>query len=98
MALKIELRIEHHAKMFMIRFDSNFGSIEKPGQMDNCILSLGKDNLHGLFVYVRIKLHLPLVGPISYDIKINLIYQRQYQCPKQLGQCIQKCKFCSSLT
>ena len=58
MALKIELRIEYLAKVFMLRFESNFGSIEKHGQMDNCIFSLGKDNLYGLFVYVRIKLHL----------------------------------------
>ena len=70
MASKIELRIEYRAiKVFMLRFDSNFESIEKHRQMDdNCILSLGKDSLSGLFVYIKITLHLPLVGPIRYDI------------------------------
>ena len=89
MALKIELIIEYHATVFMLRFDSILGPIEKYRQMDNCIVSLGKDRLYGLFVYARIKLHLPLVGPIRYDIKIYLIYQRQYQRLKQLGQCME---------
>ena len=81
MALKIELRIEYHAEVFMPWFDSNFGSIEKHGQMDDsCIFSLGKDNLYDLFAYVRIKLHLP----IRYDVKIYFIYQRQHQRLNQL--------------
>ena len=72
MAFKIELRIEYHTKMFMLHFDRNFGPTEKHQQMDNCIFSLGKDNLHGLFAFARIKLHLQLVGTIKYDIKISI--------------------------
>ena len=42
----------------MLRFDCDFGPIQKHRQMDNCIFSQGKDNLYGLLV---IKLYLPLV-------------------------------------
>ena len=52
-------------KMFMLWFNCNFRPIEKDGWVDNCTFLLGKDNLNGLFVYVRIKLHLPLVSGIS---------------------------------
>ena len=65
MAFKIELRIEYHTKVFVLRFDGNFRPIEKHGQMDNCIFSLGKDNLYSLFAFVRVKLHLPLVGQLD---------------------------------
>ena len=72
MTLKAEFRIEYHAKVFMLRFDSNFGPIEKLGWVDNCIFFVGKGNLSGLFVFVRIKLHLPLVGPSRNDFKTSI--------------------------
>ena len=65
---KIELRIEYDTKVFMLRFNSKFGPVEKHRRMVHSIFSLGVDNLYALFVFVRIKLYLPLAGPIRYDI------------------------------
>ena len=41
------------------------------GWVDNWIF-LGKNNLSGPFVYVWIKLHLPLVCPVEDVIKISI--------------------------
>ena len=55
--------------MFLLRFNCNFRPIKKDGWADNCTFLLGKDNLNGMFVYVRIKQHLPLVCPVRDETK-----------------------------
>ena len=72
MAMKTELRIENHTKVFMLLFNSNFGAIEKHGWMGNCNFHLGKDNLYDLFAFVRIELHLLMVDQIIKDIRIYI--------------------------
>ena len=57
--MKTELRIGYQIKMFMLCFNNNFRLTENTGGWSTAPVS--ENNLYSLFVFFRIKLHLPLV-------------------------------------
>ena len=68
MALKIELRIEYHAKDFMLRFDSNFGPFKNTGRW--IIASFLQEKI----TCMACKLYLPLVyQDLEYNIQVLTI-------------------------
>ena len=67
MTLKSELSIVPRCLCSVLITTSD--PLKKQKRMNRCIPFLGK---YDLLVFVRIKLHFPLIGPNRYDLKISV--------------------------